>query len=593
MLKPVWKEKAVDSEQKVPEYTEHRVFLCGLNQKNQTLQDQMPEAIFVNLESNQKTLKKRFEDYSLELFANIQKILQEKPKGNVLLQVLVPDKGPKQVFSGLSGLLKTARLENPKILGQVIAVREEASVEDVLAKLRDNSKSPEDEQIRYEEAKRLVASFEEVAGLAKGQNIPWKEGGVYLITGGAGGLGLIFAKEIAEKTKNATLILTGRSELNEEKRAKLEKLEALGVKVEYRAVDVCDKKAVEGLIGEIKKDFGNLNGMIHSAGVIKDNFILKKNNEEFKAVLAPKVEGVVNLDQAAKELDHLDFFVLFSSGAGVMGNVGQADYSTANAFMDAFAKYRNPLPGSKRTGQTLSINWPLWKEGGMGVDEATEKMMKAGMGMAAMETSSGIEAFYQGLSSKESQVMVMEGLLKRMKQKLLLMPQKISKPKTTAAFAETPSGIDAGHLFDKIQQMLLQAVCKLLKLRIEDLDVDAELSEYGFDSITLTDFANKMNQEYKLELTPTVFFEYPTIESFARYLSEEHQAVFAEKFAVRMQSQKGEAPKVEFEEGGEKPRLRSRFAKTMISSVSESKVSEPVAIVGMSGQFPMAGNIEE
>ncbi|MCP4143368.1 MAG: hypothetical protein GY755_24285, partial [Chloroflexi bacterium] len=149
------------------------------------------------------------------------------------------------------------------------------------------------------------------------------------------------------------------------------------------------------------------------------------------------------------------------------------------------------------------------------------------------------------------------------------------------------------HLFDKIQQMLLQAVCKLLKLRIEDLDVDTELSEYGFDSITLTDFANRLNQKYKLELTPTVFFEYPTIESFARYLSEEHQAVFAEKFAVRMQSQKGEAPKVEFEEGGEKPRLRSRFAKTMISSVSESKVSEPVAIVGMSGQFPMAGNIEE
>ncbi|MCP4685353.1 MAG: SDR family NAD(P)-dependent oxidoreductase, partial [bacterium] len=205
---------------------------------------------------------------------------------------------------------------------------------------------------------------------------------VYLITGGAGGLGLIFAKEIAQKTKNATLILTGRSELSEERRAKLEELEALGVKAKYRAVDVCDKKAVEGLIREIKKDFGSLNGIVHSAGVIKDNFILKKSKEEFKAVLAPKVEGVTNLDQAAKELDHLDFFVLFSSGAGATGNAGQADYATANAFMDAFAKYRNSLPGSKRTGQTLSINWPLWREGGMGVDAATEKMMKESMGMA-------------------------------------------------------------------------------------------------------------------------------------------------------------------------------------------------------------------
>ncbi|MCP4459154.1 MAG: KR domain-containing protein, partial [Cytophagales bacterium] len=336
------------------------------------------------------------------------------------------------------------------------------------------------------------------------------------------------------------------------------------------------------------------NGMIHSAGEIKDNFSLKKNNEEFKAVLAPKVEGAVNLDQAAKELDHLDFFVLFSSGAGATGNAGQADYATANAFMDAFAKYRNSLLQlQERTGQTLSINWPLWKEGGMGVDKTTEKMMKDSMGMAAMETSSGIEAFYQGLSSKESQVMVMEGLLKRMKQKLLLMPQKISKPKTTAAFAETPSGIDAGHLFDKIQQMLLQTVCKVLKCKMEDLDVDAELSEYGLDSIMLTDFVNRLNQEYKLELMPTVFFEYPTIESFARYLSEEHQAVFDEKFAVHTPSQKGEVPEAEFEEAVESPRLRSRFVKTMISSAYESKVSEPIAIVGMSGQFPMAKNIEE
>ncbi|MCP4143518.1 MAG: SDR family NAD(P)-dependent oxidoreductase, partial [Chloroflexi bacterium] len=245
--------------------------------------------------------------------------------------------------------LKTARLENPRILGQVIAAREEDSVEDVLAKLQDNSKSPEDEQIRYEADKRLVSSFEEVAGLKKGQNIPWKEGGVYLITGGAGGLGLIFAKEIAEKMKGATLILTGRSELSEEKRAKLEELEALGVKAEYRAVDVCDKKAVEGLIDEIQKDFGSLNGMIHSAGVIKDNYILKKSKEEFREVLAPKVEGAINLDQAAKKLDHLDFFVLFSSGAGATGNAGQADYATANAFMDAFAEYRNSRLGSKRT----------------------------------------------------------------------------------------------------------------------------------------------------------------------------------------------------------------------------------------------------
>ena len=100
---------------------------------------------------------------------------------------------------------------------------------------------------------------------------------------------------------------------------------------------------------------------------------------------------------------------------------GQADYSTANAFMDAYAKYRNNRVTSKqRQGQTLSINWPLWQEGGMRVDEATEKMMQS-VGLIPMQTGSGIQALYRGLASGQDQVMVMEGNLVRMKQKLILM----------------------------------------------------------------------------------------------------------------------------------------------------------------------------
>ncbi len=107
-----------------------------------------------------------------------------------------------------------------------------------------------------------------------------------------------------------------------------------------------------------------------------------------------------------------------------MGNVGQADYSSANAFMDAFARYRNSLLYSKkRTGQTLSINWPLWKEGGMGVDTAPE--MRDGTNLMAMETTSGIEVFYQGLDSKESQVVVMEEELRKLHREAELPDQAI------------------------------------------------------------------------------------------------------------------------------------------------------------------------
>ena len=137
--------------------------------------------------------------------------------------------------------------------------------------------------------------------------------------------------------KGSILILTGRSELSKGKKARFQELENLGVTVAYRSVDVCNKEAIERLVQEVQTNFGGLNGIIHSAGVIKDNFILKKSKAEFKQVLSPKVLGAMNLDGATKALD-LDFFVLFSSNAGATGNAGQADYATANAYLDAFCE---------------------------------------------------------------------------------------------------------------------------------------------------------------------------------------------------------------------------------------------------------------
>ena len=201
------------------------------------------------------------------------------------------------------------------------------------------------------------------------------------------GLGLVFTKEIVKQVKDTTLILTGRSELNDEKQKQLKELEASGnIKIDYRQVDVTEKQAVIDLIKAIRNDYGNLDGIVHGAGVIRDNFIINKTIEELRDVLAPKVMGIVNLDQASQDLP-LDFFVLFSSIAGALGNPGQADYACANAFMDEYANYRNTFVESKqRYGKTLSVNWPLWKDGGMHIDEAFEKMMMQATGMVPMGT---------------------------------------------------------------------------------------------------------------------------------------------------------------------------------------------------------------
>src|SRR5262249_54442278 len=161
-----------------------------------------------------------------------------------------------------------------------------------------------------------------------------------------GGLGILFAKEILEQTREAKVILTGRSALNAEKQAQLGQLSPQPNRVSYRQLDLGDLNEVQQLMVAIKAEYGQLNGILHSAGMIADSFILKKTSAQFREVLAPKVIGTCNLDLASQD-EKLDFFVLFSSLAGALGNLGQADYAAANGFMDQFAAYRNALVAAK------------------------------------------------------------------------------------------------------------------------------------------------------------------------------------------------------------------------------------------------------
>ena len=129
---------------------------------------------------------------------------------------------------------------------------------------------------------------------------------------------------------------------------------------------------------------GHLDGIIHAAGVLRDSLLLNKTQEEVLAVLAPKVIGVEQLDEASAEIP-LDFFVLCSSLAAVAGNVGQADYAAANAYLDAFARVRQAkVLAGERQGTTVSINWSLWEAGGMHLDASTLQMMQERAGIAAL-----------------------------------------------------------------------------------------------------------------------------------------------------------------------------------------------------------------
>jgi polyketide synthase PksN len=593
MLHPAWFEQTTIPTEATPDYTRHLIFLCEPGEvSGASVEEQMKGASCFCLQSEQTGIDRRFQAYAARVFKEIQSILQAKPEGQVLLQVVVANRGESQLCSGLYGLLQTAHLENPKLNGQLIEVEPGENEAGIVAKLKENSHSPGDGRVRYQDGKRYLAGWDEIEVSQEPVAIPWKDRGVYLITGGAGGLGLIFATEIARQVKGAALILTGRSPLTPEKQAGLKELQSLGVRVAYQPVDVTDLKAVTGLIQSIRDDFGSLNGIIHSAGVIQDSFIIKKTKEKLLEVLAPKVSGLVNLDLASQDLP-LDFMILFSSIAGSLGNPGQADYSAANAFMDAYATYRNNLVAAKqRRGRIISINWPLWKEGGLGVAEETERMMTESTGMTTIETPAAIRAFYQGFASGKDQVMVIEGDLPRIK-------QMVSAALTRVAVKEIKAlpAVDQDLLREKAANYFKKLLASVIKLPTNQIEASAPLEKYGIDSIMVMQLTNQLEKTFG-SLPKTLFFEYQNIQSLTGYFLESYPDQLAAALGVEAKGAAtagnsnvsvaaAEPVRTAFSSRG-----RSRFASGRIESQGE-KGALDIAVIGVSGRYPGAGDIRE
>jgi 3-oxoacyl-(acyl-carrier-protein) synthase/enoyl-CoA hydratase/carnithine racemase/acyl carrier protein len=316
--------------------------------------------------------------------------------------------------AAVSGFANTIHMENPSIVIRTVEVRiPSGTVTPVqwadIVFGEFGVEADQESYICYESGERYVRHMREldVPGRQDGHTA-LRQGGTYIITGGAGGIGIIFAKYLAEKAK-ARIVIAGRSALNEEKKAKIREIEALGSEVAYVRSDISKREDVERLVAEARLRFEAINGVFHSAGVIYDSLAVNKTAKEMEYVFAPKVSGTVYLDEVLRD-EKLDFFVLFSSTASVMGNTGQCDYTFANSFMDYFAAYRESLrTDGTRYGKTLSLNWPFWRDGGMRLDEVSEIRMKTKTGMYPMSSEDGLQAFEDGLRSEGTQLLVIRG----------------------------------------------------------------------------------------------------------------------------------------------------------------------------------------
>lgn len=595
LLKPYWKEQDEDVESKAPKYIRHIVMFIEPDEDFASVTK--PDIVdCIVLKSVSGDIGERFLEYAQQIFDEIRNIIIAKTEGLVLLQILFSGKAEGTVFRGLSGLLKSAVEESSKIAAQLIEIESWNEHEKVIEILKNSSMHSQDIHIRYSEGKRLVVGWSDIDRNDENGATVWRDKGVYLITGGAGELGLIFAREISDKVKSAILIFTGRSELDDGKKEKIDKIKTAGTQIIYIQADMTDMVVVRELIKSITEDFGHLNGIIHAAGIIRDSLTYRKTAAEFSAVLSPKVLGAVNADLASKDLE-LDFFILFSSVAGALGNPGQTDYAAANAFLNAFAEYRNTLAESgQRSGRTISINWPLWKEGGMHINAQSEDMLRQRIGMIPMETETGVKTFYKCVAAQSSQVLALEGYPDEIREKLYTISRNIAKryhDKNPELCGKQEA--DQEGLIEKIDGAIKQHVSKKLKIKLDYIKSNAELSKYGFDSITLVELTNQLNRDFMLTLTPTIFFEYTTIGKLAEYLANEYENELVSRFELQPQHNTSSiAAEVVIDQIQSTAQKPARWLRPL--AVSEKRywnntAHEPVAIIGLSGVFPKSENV--
>ncbi|MGA6163600.1 SDR family NAD(P)-dependent oxidoreductase [Amycolatopsis magusensis] len=278
------------------------------------------------------------------------------------------------VAGALPGLAATIHAEQPGILAKVVE-----SPGPLTAAVVTSELAADETWVRRDGSRRWVRRYREHTP----NPVSIRAGGVYLISGGSGALGRLFAEHLS--AAGGQVVLFGRTAA-----------EVPGS--HFLRGDVTVPADVERVVRETKARYGRLDGVVHAAGVLRDSLLVNKTVDELHAVLAPKLDGTRNLAEALRHED-LDFFALFSSITGVVGNVGQADYAVANGFLNAYARSQ---------GQAVALSWPFWRDGGMAAGEAAEAHFRR-QGQEPLTRQAGIEAFTAALGSRGREVVVLHG----------------------------------------------------------------------------------------------------------------------------------------------------------------------------------------
>lgn len=441
--------------------------------------------------------------------------------------------------------------------------------------ITEQAASPTETVIAYRDLTRWVQDYSPRHLEATPATL--RQQGVYLITGGLGGVGLALGEFLARQIK-ARLVLISRTLLPERsewqvwldthtadndistKIQRIQLMEALGAEVLLLQADVANSEQMQAVLTQTYTHFGILHGVFHAAGVTTpDTFkpTLELRREECTQHFQSKVYGLFTLEEVLRERQ-LDFCLLFSSISAILGGIGFAAYSAANIFMDAFSQQHN----KDALFPWISVNWDTW----LTVKNQSQGILQ-GQTIAAysMTPEEGIEALLRILGSKETHVIHSTGdLHARIRQwvnleEVPLTQQKTSQSSTTSSSATTPLPRQ-GDIESKLASIWQDV------LGIEHVGLYDNFFDIGGNSLIGLQLIGKIKKAFRVQISAVALFEAPTISTMISYLQ----------------------PRQTQQTGGEQQQLTTRRIQAR-----KSTASTDIAIIGMTGRFPGATTVEQ
>ncbi|MBT5414964.1 MAG: SDR family NAD(P)-dependent oxidoreductase, partial [Rhodospirillaceae bacterium] len=483
--------------------------------------------------------------------------------------------------AALPALFGTLAQERPSLVIRCVGFADWRDREAVARRLARELASPEEAfgEVSWRGERRESQGWDEAEWPAAAAPV-YRDGGVYLITGASGGIGRIVARALAER-HGARLVLLSRKPVEDSFVAEIERAvgEALAI-----AADVSDMASLTAALDRARRRFGAIHGVFHAAGVLRDGLLQGLDPQAFALVAAPKVAGAINLDTALAS-EELDFFLLFSSSAS-LGNAGQGTYAYANRFIDGFAAWRDGrVRAGERHGHSVAVDWSPWRDGGMRVPDETLAWLRDRLGVVPLRTDEALDVLAVAACGSLSNPRVLPLAGDRAR----ILASFAGDPVRPIEESLAPDPEAPGDRGPDALRHLTALLARELKLLPDQISPDDRFEQYGIDSVMAMQLTRALERDLG-ELPKTLFFEHRTVGDLAERLAVSHGAAIA---ALRGPDMPGSPPT---EPVRSLPAVAARPIETTALRPPEQSRrpgEEGIAIIGLSGRFPQAENLDE